>query len=41
MLFKEIIGVYNEKHTKPINTNAELLIVKTFWYIQLPFIYKR
>jgi hypothetical protein len=31
MLFKEIIVVYSENHTKPIKTlpqNAELLIVK-------------
>jgi hypothetical protein len=28
MLFKEIIAVYSEKHTKPISKNAELLIVK-------------
>jgi hypothetical protein len=32
MLFKEIIIVYSECHTKPINTlcehNAELLIIK-------------
>jgi hypothetical protein len=32
MLFKEIIAVYNENHTKPINAfyeqNAELLNVK-------------
>jgi hypothetical protein len=31
-LFEEIIAVYNENHTKPINTlcgqNAEILIVK-------------
>jgi hypothetical protein len=33
MLFREIIAVYFEKHTKPINTfcwkSAELLIIKT------------
>jgi hypothetical protein len=29
MLFKEIIAVYTENHTKPINTNAELLIVES------------
>jgi hypothetical protein len=32
MLFREIIAVYSENHTRPINTlcgqNAELLIVK-------------
>jgi hypothetical protein len=32
MLFREIIAVYSENHTKPIDTlcgnNAELLIVK-------------
>jgi hypothetical protein len=27
-LFKEIITVYSENHTKPINTNEGLLIVK-------------
>jgi hypothetical protein len=27
-LFKEIIAVYSENHTKPINTNAALLTVK-------------
>jgi hypothetical protein len=26
MLFKEIIAVYSENHTKPINTNAALEI---------------
>jgi hypothetical protein len=33
MLFKEIIAVYSENHTKPINTlcgqNADLLIIKS------------
>jgi hypothetical protein len=28
MLFKEIIAVHIENHTKPINKNADLLIVK-------------
>jgi hypothetical protein len=28
MLFKEIIAVYSEEHTKPINTNSALLTVK-------------
>jgi hypothetical protein len=28
MLFKEIIAVYSENHTKPINTKAALLTVK-------------
>jgi hypothetical protein len=28
MVFKEIIAVYSENHTKPINTNEESLIVK-------------
>jgi hypothetical protein len=32
MLFKEVIAVYSDSHTKPINTlcgqNAELLIIK-------------
>jgi hypothetical protein len=28
MLFKEIIPVYTQNHTKPISQNAELLIVK-------------
>jgi hypothetical protein len=27
-LFKEIIAVYSDNHTKPINKNVELLIVK-------------
>jgi hypothetical protein len=27
MLFNEIIPVYSENHTKPINTKYELLIV--------------
>jgi hypothetical protein len=27
-LFKEIIAVYRENHTKPINTNRTLLTVK-------------
>jgi hypothetical protein len=31
MLFKEIIAVYSENHTKPLNTlcgqNAELLVI--------------
>jgi hypothetical protein len=26
MLFKEIIAVYSENHTKPINTNWQLLL---------------
>jgi hypothetical protein len=29
MLFKEIIDVYSENHTKPINKNTALQIVKT------------
>jgi hypothetical protein len=29
MLFKEITPVYTDKHMKPINTNADLLIVKS------------
>jgi hypothetical protein len=28
MLFKEIIAVYSENNTKPINKNAALLTVK-------------
>jgi hypothetical protein len=28
MPFKEIIAVYNENHTKPINKNAALMIIK-------------
>jgi hypothetical protein len=28
MLSEEIIAVYSENHTEPINNNAELLIVK-------------
>jgi hypothetical protein len=28
MLFKEVILVYTENHTEPINTNTELLFVK-------------
>jgi hypothetical protein len=28
MLFKEMIAVYSENHTKPINTNTALQIVK-------------
>jgi hypothetical protein len=28
MLFKEIIVVYSENHTKPINTNSTLLTVE-------------
>jgi hypothetical protein len=28
MLFKEIIAVYSENHTKPYAQNAELLVVK-------------
>jgi hypothetical protein len=28
-LFKEIIAVYSENYTKPINKNAELLILKS------------
>jgi hypothetical protein len=29
MLFKEIIAVYSDNHTKLINTNTELVIIKT------------
>jgi hypothetical protein len=28
MLFKEVIAVYSENHTKPINTNVALLTVR-------------
>jgi hypothetical protein len=31
MLFKEIIGVYSENRTRPINTNADLLIIIIIW----------
>jgi hypothetical protein len=38
MLFKEMIAVYTVNHTKPINTNANLLIDKaagTYSFTQL------
>jgi hypothetical protein len=40
MLFKEIMAVYIESHTKPINPNVTLLIVKSTWYIWIPLGFK-
>jgi hypothetical protein len=39
-MFNEIIAVYSENHTRPIIQNAELLIVKSRWYICLPLGFK-
>jgi hypothetical protein len=33
MQFKEVITVYNEKHEKTINKNAELLTIKQVGHI--------
>jgi hypothetical protein len=48
-LFKEIIAVYTENHTKHVNTIVELLIVKaagayiyihTHTHTHIPFVFK-
>jgi hypothetical protein len=36
MLFKEIIAVYSENHTKPINTKCSITDCKSRWLIWLP-----
>jgi hypothetical protein len=41
MLFKEIITVYAENHSIPINTKCILIYCWRSWYIQLPFGFKR
>jgi len=40
MLFKEIIAVYCENHTKPTNTKCGVTGLESGWYIQLPFGFK-
>jgi hypothetical protein len=36
MLFKEIIAVYSENHTKPTNTKCSSTDCQNRWFIQLP-----
>jgi hypothetical protein len=36
MLFKEIIAVYSEKHTKPINKKCSITDCHSKWFILLP-----
>jgi hypothetical protein len=36
MVFKEIIAVYSENHTKPINTKYSITDCQIRWFIQLP-----
>jgi hypothetical protein len=36
MLFKEIIAVYSENHTKPINTKSSITDCQSRWFIYLP-----
>jgi hypothetical protein len=36
MLFKEIIAVYAENHTKNINTKCSVSYYENIWYIWLP-----
>jgi hypothetical protein len=36
MLFKEMIAVYSEKHTKPINTKYSIIDCQDTWNIYLP-----
>jgi hypothetical protein len=38
MPFKEIISVYTENHTKPININCRATDCQSIWYMYLPFI---
>jgi hypothetical protein len=33
MLFKEIIAVYRENHTKPINTNCSITDCQRRWFV--------
>jgi hypothetical protein len=33
MLFKEVIAVYSEKHTKPINTKRSITDCPSRWFI--------
>jgi hypothetical protein len=33
MLFKEVIAVYSEKHTKPINTKCSITDCQSRWFI--------
>jgi hypothetical protein len=39
-LFKEIIRVYTENHTKPINTKCRVNDCRSSWYKQLPLCFK-
>jgi hypothetical protein len=39
MLFKEVIAVYSEKHTEPINAYIVADLYNR-WYIQLPLGFK-
>jgi hypothetical protein len=36
MLFKEIIAVYSENHTKPINTKCSITDCQSRWFIWVP-----
>jgi hypothetical protein len=36
MVFKEIVAVYSENHTKPINTKYSITDCQIRWFIQLP-----
>jgi hypothetical protein len=36
MLFKEVIAVYSENHTKPINTKRSITDCQSRWFIELP-----
>jgi hypothetical protein len=40
-LFKEVIAVYNKKHTKPINTKRRVTDYYSRWDIYLPLSFKR
>jgi hypothetical protein len=36
MLFKEVVAVYSDNHTKPINTKRSITDCQSRWLIQLP-----
>jgi hypothetical protein len=36
MLFKEIIAVHSEEHTKPMHIKCSITECKSRWFIQLP-----
>jgi hypothetical protein len=35
MLFKEVIAVYSENHTKPVNTKRYIIDCRSRWFILL------